>query len=649
MVSYMNLVSDLTEIARRGELVSGRDEEIRLLMSIISQVQRSSPILVGEPGVGKATVAKGLAQCVVEGKVPATLRSCRFLSLQFTKLLSLDTAALFAASRHGRRPSEILEDTLKEFDVLEELVVLFIDDIHLFMDQCASSAENSRLSTVYPLMRRLGQNKLCCIGATIPAEYQKHATAFETCFRPLLVQKLSVTETAPILQVLKNNYNQHDSIMFLDSALEAAADLAERHVHRRQLPGSAIDLVDEAAAAAKSARVYRHKVMVSAKKRTQQEIAQLQRETDKASRVRLQDAKHEAQRIENLSYLVAKYQGIITQRDEIKETQAVITGLNKRLEDSISKGDDDETWEIRHQSIPEQESRMRELERRIGTAEDAFKTAEALFVDSKAKIGKLVTEIVTVENIAALVAQRAGISGSTTRDGDIEGSKGKRRSRFLRFFRRDTKQFVNTPETSLSENQTNTTLPEPSILHQQSQVTSEKSSDLAKRDATSALESAPIENPGTPSAPPPQVHVAVRRRPRTPSPPVYNPLMGEELLRIAKRGYTEQDIRNRLKRGADPNVANSNGDTSLHLAAINNSPQLIDVLVEAGARCNAQNNSGDTPLHISARLRLVFVSEKLVKRGAALDLVNFKGQTPREVGSLAGLPAAVLGRRPYLA
>ena len=233
--------TDLTERARKGKLdpVIGRDEEVRRIIQVLNRRTKNNPVLIGEPGVGKTAIVEGLAQRIVRGDVPESLKD--------VKLVALDMGALVAGAKYRGEFEERLKAVLKEVEDSDGSIVMFIDELHTVVGAGATEGSMDAGNLLKPMLAR---GVLRTIGATTINEYRKYIEkdpALERRFQPVMVGEPSVEDTISILRGLKEKYEVHHGIRILDSALIAAAKLSDRYITDRFLPDKAIDLIDEAA------------------------------------------------------------------------------------------------------------------------------------------------------------------------------------------------------------------------------------------------------------------------------------------------------------------------------------------------------------------------------------------------------------------
>ncbi|KAK4899761.1 Heat shock protein hsp98 [Elasticomyces elasticus] len=393
---------DMTAMAREGKMdpVIGREEEIRRVIRILSRRTKNNPVLIGEPGVGKTTVVEGLAQRIVNADVPSGLAAC--------KLLSLDVGSLVAGSKYRGEFEERMKGVLKEIEDSKEMIVLFVDEIHLLMG--AGSSGEGGMDAANLLKPMLARGQLHCIGATTLAEYRKYIEkdqAFERRFQQVLVGEPSIPETISILRGLKDKYEVHHGVTILDGAIVAAATLASRYLTQRRLPDSAVDLVDEAAAAVRVTRESQPEVLDNMERKSRQleiEIHALSREKDDASKARLGEARAEKANIEEeLKPLREKYESEKARSKEIQEQKIKLDQLKVKQQEAERTRDLSQASDLKYYAIPDVEARIEQLEQQKQITEQQ----EA---GRRGSLGeKLTTDAVGPDQINEIVARWTGI------------------------------------------------------------------------------------------------------------------------------------------------------------------------------------------------------------------------------------------------
>lgn len=381
---------DLTEQAREGKMdpIIGRDEEIRRAIQILSRRTKNNPVLIGEPGVGKTAIAEGLAQRIIKGDVPESLKD--------KKLLSLDMGALIAGAKYRGEFEERLKAVLQEVEAAEGGILLFIDEMHTIVGAGKSEGSMDAGNLLKPALAR---GKLHCIGATTLDEYRKHVekdAALARRFQPVFIDEPNVEDTISILRGLKEKYELHHGVRITDNALVAAATLSNRYISDRFLPDKAIDLMDEAAS--------RLRMQVDSKPEELDELDRriiqlkiereaLKKETDKASKSRLETLESELVDLEQKSAtLTERWQG---EKDKLAGAQAIKEKLDAariELEQAQRRGDLSKAGELSYSTIPELEKRLEETEQGDDQEGDL-----------------MVEEAVTDDHIAGVVSRWTGI------------------------------------------------------------------------------------------------------------------------------------------------------------------------------------------------------------------------------------------------
>ncbi|KAG7099208.1 hypothetical protein E1B28_001075 [Marasmius oreades] len=363
---------DLTALAEEGKIdpVIGRDNEIRRAIRILCRRTKNNPVLIGEPGVGKTSIAEGLAQRIVKRDVPASLL-CR--------LFSLDMGALMAGAKYKGEYEERIKSVLNEVEKAAEDggpgVILFIDELHLIM--AGRGGEGGGMDAANLFKPLLARGKLRCIGATTLAEYRKYIetdAALERRFAQVLVNEPTVPETISILRGIREKYEVHHGVKILDGALIQAAQLAHRYLTSRRLPDSAIDLVDEACASVRVTRETEPEEIDKLQRKKLElevEIHALEREKDEASKERLRLAKKAIAAVDDqLRPLKAAYENEKKRGDEINVVRRRIDELKAKAEDAERKYDLATASDLKYYAIPELQNRLKELEKREAEQDD---------------------------------------------------------------------------------------------------------------------------------------------------------------------------------------------------------------------------------------------------------------------------------------
>ena len=384
---------DLTEAARKGQLdpVIGRDDEIRRTVQILSRRTKNNPVLIGEPGVGKTAIAEGLAQRIVAGDVPQSLKD--------RKLISLDMGALIAGAKFRGEFEERLKAVLKEVTESGGNIVLFIDEIHTVVGAGATQGAMDAGNLLKPMLAR---GELRCIGATTLDEYRKYLekdAALERRFQQVYVDQPNVVDTISILRGLKERYEVHHGVRISDSSLVAAATLSNRYISDRFLPDKAIDLVDEAAARLKMEITSKPEELDEIDRKILQlemEKLSLQKESDPASRERLERLEKElADLKEDQRTFSAQWQSekdIITKIQSIKEE---IDRVNLEIQQTERNYDLNRAAELKY-------GKLTDLHRQLQAVETELSQTQ--------KTGKsLLREEVTEADIAEIISKWTGI------------------------------------------------------------------------------------------------------------------------------------------------------------------------------------------------------------------------------------------------
>jgi len=394
---------DLTEEARKGKLdpVIGRDEEVRRVMQVLSRRTKNNPVIIGEPGVGKTAIVEGLAQRIIGGDIPETLKNKR--------VLSLDLGALLAGAKYRGEFEDRLKAVLKEIDEAAGTIILFIDELHTIVGAGGAQGAVDASNMLKPALAR---GELRCIGATTLDEYRKYIekdAALERRFQPVYVGEPSVEETIAILRGLKEKYELHHGVRIKDPAIIAAATLSHRYITDRFLPDKAIDLIDEASSKLRMEidsvpteidEVERKIIQL------QIEIVALKKEKDEASKERREKLEEELRELRDEVKEKRKHweqeKNLIMNISEIKEK---IDHAKTEADDLERKGDFGKVAEIRYGTMSALEQELKKKNEELVTLQ---------------KDRRMLKEEVDEEDIAKVVSKWTGIPVSKMLEGDME-------------------------------------------------------------------------------------------------------------------------------------------------------------------------------------------------------------------------------------
>lgn len=397
---------NVTDLARQGKLdpVIGRVEEIRRTIQVLSRRTKNNPVLIGEPGVGKTAIVEGLAERIVSGDVPSTLRD--------KELVELDMSALVAGAKYRGEFEDRLKSVVKEVAKSNGQIILFIDELHTIVGAGASEGSMDAGNILKPALAR---GELRAIGATTLDEYRKYIekdAALARRFQTVLVSEPTVEDTISILRGLKEKYEQHHRVRITDSALVAAADLSNRYISDRFLPDKAIDLVDEAASRLRM-ELDSMPAEIDAVDRqlTQMQIEEqaLMKEEDAASKERLENLRAEiATTQEKLDGMKANWQNERGAIDLVQDLKSQIEDAKTQMERVTREGDLAQASELRYSTIPE-------LEHKYDEAEKALL--------AKQEDGGILKEEVTTDEIAEVVSSWTGVPVSKMMQGEMDKLK----------------------------------------------------------------------------------------------------------------------------------------------------------------------------------------------------------------------------------
>jgi len=394
---------DLTDLARSGKLdpVIGRNEEIRRVIQVLSRRTKNNPVLIGDAGVGKTAIVEGLAQRIINGDVPETLKDKR--------VAALDMGALIAGTKFRGEFEDRLKSVLKELSEAAGLIILFIDELHTVVGAGAAEGAMDASNLLKPSLAR---GELRCVGATTTDEYRKYIekdAALERRFQPILVREPTVEDTVSILRGLKERYELHHGVIIHDSALIAAAELADRYITDRFLPDKAIDVIDEAAAKLRTEIDSMPTEIDEVNRKVMQleiEEQALKREKDKASKERLAKLREELATLKEKSdQFKARWQNEKELIQRIREIKAKLEEAKLEEEQAERSGDLERVAKIRYSTLVELQNELEAQKERLQEIQ---------------KDQQMLKEEVDEEDVAEVIAKWSGVPVSKMLEGETE-------------------------------------------------------------------------------------------------------------------------------------------------------------------------------------------------------------------------------------